>query len=72
MTKKKQSFEESIMQTNAIIERLEKGELPLEEAMDEYKRGIALIHAAHSSLVDAEKEFAALLKEIEQFDDERQ
>jgi exodeoxyribonuclease VII small subunit len=72
MTKKKQSFEENMRQTNEIIAQLEQGELPLEAAMDAYKQGVALVHAAHVSLVDAEKEFAALLQELEQLDDERQ
>jgi len=70
MTKKKQSFEENITQTNEIIERLEKGDLPLEEAMAEYKKGFALVHDARTLLTDAEKEFAALLKKMDKLENE--
>jgi len=72
MTKKNKSFEAHLTETNEIIERLEQGELPLDEAMAAYKKGVGLIHDAHQLLSDAEKEFATLLETMDALDDERQ
>jgi len=72
MTKKKQSFEENITEANKIIEQLEKGDLPLEEAMNGYKKGIELIQQAHELLAEAEDEFTSLVRSLEQADAQAQ
>lgn len=62
MAKKKQSFEETLHEANTIIEKLEKGELSLEDSMTEYKKGFALLNDCQTMLIDAEQEFAQLLE----------
>lgn len=51
----KQSFEEALTQLEAIVEALENGDLPLEEAVKKYQEGMALAKHCHGLLENAEK-----------------
>ncbi len=48
------SFEEALAQLTAVVESLEKGELPLEEALRIYEKGAALTRLCARQLQDAE------------------
>ncbi len=51
----KQSFEEALLALEAIVEALENGDLPLEEAVKKYQEGMALAKHCHGLLEEAEK-----------------
>jgi exodeoxyribonuclease VII small subunit len=66
MTKKKienLSFEESLSELETIVANLEQGDLPLEESMKLFERGLKLSHASQNKLNDAEQKIQILLKE---------
>lgn len=49
------SFEQAIAQVEGIIDRIESGELGLEESIAEYERGIALLARCRTVLAQAEQ-----------------
>jgi exodeoxyribonuclease VII small subunit len=55
------SFEASLDRLTAIVERLEGGELPLEESLSLFEEGVRLARAAQSCLDSAEKRVEELL-----------
>jgi len=48
------SFEEALGELEAIVQRLEKGELGLEEAITTYERGVGLKRRCEEKLKDAQ------------------
>ncbi|WP_046173797.1 exodeoxyribonuclease VII small subunit [Domibacillus indicus] len=58
---KNMSFEQAMEQLEKITARLEEGDVPLEEALEEYKRGMELSALCHSKLKKAETELARLV-----------
>lgn len=57
----KPSFEASLERLGAIVEHLEGGELPLEEALRLFEEGVKLARAAQTRLDDAERRVEELL-----------
>ena len=57
------SFEAAIKQLEEIVQRLEKGELALEESLRLYEQGIALARLCHAKLEQAEGRIELLLKD---------
>ncbi len=57
------SFEESLKQLEAIINKLERGELPLEESVRLFEEGIKLSDACKADLETAEGKVQMLLKQ---------
>lgn len=55
------SFEQAMEQLEKITSRLEEGDVPLEEALEEYKKGMELSALCHSKLKKAENELAKLV-----------
>ena len=55
------SFEDSVRKLGAIVERLEGGELPLEESIALFEQGILLSREAQARLDAAEKRVELLL-----------
>ncbi len=58
MTKKQiepASFEESLDELEALVERMESGELSLEESLSAFERGIALTRSCQKALRAAEQ-----------------
>ena len=76
MPKKKQSFEESIAQLEDVVGKMEGGEIPLDECIDLYEKGVKLADACTAELSAAEKRIEKLHKKNEgkfettPFDDE--
>jgi exodeoxyribonuclease VII small subunit len=65
MTQKKPKladFEESMRELEALVERLEQGDLPLEEALKQFERGVALTRACQTALKAAEQKVEILMK----------
>ncbi|MHB8303503.1 MAG: exodeoxyribonuclease VII small subunit [Acidobacteriaceae bacterium] len=57
------SFEESLKQLEAIIGKLERGDLPLEESVQLFEEGIQLSNACKTDLETAEGKVQILLKQ---------
>ncbi|HJS22088.1 MAG TPA: exodeoxyribonuclease VII small subunit [Steroidobacteraceae bacterium] len=55
-------FEQSMRELEAVVERLERGDLPLEEALQQFERGVALTKACQAALKAAEQKVEILLK----------
>ena len=53
-------FEDALRELEAIVEAMEAGELPLEESVQRYQRGVALVKAAHARLKTAEQQVKVL------------
>lgn len=56
-------FEQSLQELEAIVARLEQGDLPLEESLRQFERGIALTRACQQSLKTAEQKVQILIEE---------
>ncbi|MCK9990386.1 MAG: exodeoxyribonuclease VII small subunit [Rugosibacter sp.] len=54
------SFEESLRELETIISAMEVGQMPLQEALDTYKRGISLLHQCQDTLSSAEQQIRIL------------
>ncbi|MFS2222442.1 exodeoxyribonuclease VII small subunit [Pantoea sp. B65] len=57
------SFETSLQQLEQIVTRLESGDLPLEEALTEFERGVQLARAGQQKLQQAEQRVQILLSD---------
>ncbi len=63
-TKKARSpdFEQALTELESIVEKLEHGELSLEESLLQFERGIALARSCQDSLKQAEQKVEILLQ----------
>ncbi len=69
-------FEAAMRDLEEIVERLEHGDLPLEDSLKAFERGILLTRACQTALKDAEQKVEILLKKaggtrVEEFDTEQ-
>jgi exodeoxyribonuclease VII small subunit len=55
-------FEQSLAELETVVERLEHGELPLEDALRQFERGIELARSCQSALKQAEQKVEILLQ----------
>ena len=55
-------FEQALADLEAIVDKLEHGELPLEEALAQFERGIALARSCQDALKQAEQKVEILLE----------
>ena len=67
-------FEQALGELEAVVERLEHGELPLEDALRQFERGVELARTCQAALQQAEQKVEILLKKTpeakpEPFDD---
>ncbi len=60
---KEPSFEDALQQLEQIVQKLEKGELPLEESLKLYEEGIRLSRLCHGKLEEAEGKIEMLMKD---------
>lgn len=56
-----QTFEQSLAELEAIVEEMENGDLPLDEALAKFERGVTLSKQSHSALQAAEQKVRTLL-----------
>ncbi len=61
MTDKPESFEEILTALETEVQRLERGDLPLEDALASFERGMTLAKQGSSTLEAAEKKVELLL-----------
>jgi exodeoxyribonuclease VII small subunit len=57
------SFETSLKQLEQIVEKLEKGDLPLEESIKLFEEGVGLSNACKAELEAAEGKVQVLMKQ---------
>ena len=63
-------LEQSLKELEALVEKLESGDLPLEDALKEFERGVKLTRACQTILKDAEQRVEILLKKTDSADAE--
>jgi exodeoxyribonuclease VII small subunit len=71
MTAKKQkkddiselSFEESIKELTNIVGKIEQGQIPLQDSLEQYEKGMALIKQCRTILEKAEKRIEKISEE---------
>jgi exodeoxyribonuclease VII small subunit len=54
------SFEAALSELDKIVASMEAGEMPLEDSLKAYQRGVALVKAAHARLAAAEQQVKIL------------
>ena len=57
------TFEAALVKLEQIVQRLEKGELPLEESLVLYEEGVQLSRLCHAKLEEAEGKIELLMKD---------
>lgn len=67
----KLSFEEAIKELTGIVEKIEQGEIPLQDSLHQYEKGMALIKHCRTILQKAEQRIEKISKE-EKTEDESQ
>jgi len=63
MTKTTVSFDQAIQQLEEIVRQLEQGDVPLEDAISLYKKGMELSSVCHDKLHNAEKQLISIMDE---------
>lgn len=58
--KKKLTFEERLQQVEALIAKMESGEMPLEETMQQYEAGLNALNALEKELTAAQQRLTVL------------
>jgi exodeoxyribonuclease VII small subunit len=61
--KKEKAFEEALRELEEIVNRLEQGEISLEEALQLFEQGVKLSRSCHTKLDEAQKRVEILLKD---------
>ena len=61
---KKQSFETAIQELDSIVERMESGQLSLEESLNLFEKGVKLTRSCQKTLSEAEKKIEKLMQEV--------
>lgn len=61
--KKEKTFEEALRELEEIVNRLEGGDLPLEEALQLFEEGVRLSRACHTKLDEAQRRVEIVLKD---------
>ena len=59
------TFERSLEELETIVNRLESGDLPLEESLELFKRGVKLSRKCRERLANAERRIEVLTKDAD-------
>jgi exodeoxyribonuclease VII small subunit len=62
-TEKKLTFEDAMIKLEQIVDRLEEGDVPLEEAIAFYKEGMELSKLCHDKLKSVEEQLTQMITE---------
>ncbi|MEI4524582.1 exodeoxyribonuclease VII small subunit [Priestia megaterium] len=62
-TNKEYTFEEAMEQLETIVNKLEEGDVPLEEAIQQFQEGMTLSKFCHDRLQHIEKQMETILRE---------
>lgn len=58
-------FGEALTELEGIVSALESGSLELEESLDKYERGVALLRSLQGRLTEAQQRVTVLIGELE-------
>ncbi|MEY4194751.1 MAG: exodeoxyribonuclease small subunit [Pseudomonadota bacterium] len=61
MARKNPSFEDSLQELEALVERMEQGQLPLDDALKAFERGVQLSRTCRNALQEAEQKVQILM-----------
>lgn len=64
-------FEKALEDLEKIVDKLEKGGLSLDKTLEEFSRGMKLLRFCHDKLDKAEKKVEIMLKEGDEFSQEK-
>ncbi len=72
---KNPDFEAALAELEALVEKMEQGELSLQDSLAQFERGVQLTRSCQQALKDAEQKVQILLEkdgktELEPFDDD--
>lgn len=56
-------FEASLQELESIVDRMEKGEMSLEQSLKDFERGVQLTRQCQQALKDAEQKVSILMKD---------
>ncbi|MBI2997978.1 MAG: exodeoxyribonuclease VII small subunit [Deltaproteobacteria bacterium] len=65
MAKKDKRFEEALDELEKVVERLESGELSLEDSLAAFQEGVKLVRYCNQKLTEVEKKIELLVKDKE-------
>ncbi len=57
------SFEESLKELEDIVNKLERGDIPLDDAIEEFKKAMDLVKICNNKLNSAEEAIAKIVKD---------
>jgi exodeoxyribonuclease VII small subunit len=63
MKSNKMNFEEAIDELQLIVQKLEKGDLPLEDSLGFFQRGVELTKLCNKKLDDAQRKISILIED---------
>lgn len=63
--KKEKSFEESIIELEDIVGKLESGDLPLEQSLELFERGVGITRMCRDKLVNAQRRIEILTQDAD-------
>lgn len=63
MTKKEKKFEHALEALEKVVERLESGELSLEDSLAAFEEGVQLVKYCNEKLNEVEKKIEVLVKD---------
>jgi len=55
------SFEDAMQELETLVEEMEQGDLPLEEALKKFERGVVLARSSQKMLKEAEQKVQVLM-----------
>lgn len=61
MVKKVKKFEEAMTELEQIVQQLERGDVPLDEALEKFKEGIELSQYCNETLAKAEETVSQMI-----------
>ncbi|MGD2073359.1 MAG: exodeoxyribonuclease VII small subunit [Gammaproteobacteria bacterium] len=64
--KKPTDFEAALAELEALVEKMEQGDLTLDESLKQFERGVQLTRSCQQALQDAEQKVQVLLEKGEQ------
>ena len=65
MAKNTRKFEEELQDLEAIVTRIDSGELSLEESIGAFERGVALVRSLNQKLDEGEKKVEVLTRDAQ-------
>lgn len=57
------NFEQSLEQLNTLVEKMEQGDIPLEQSLEYFEKGVNLISGCQKALKQAEQKVQKLSKQ---------